>query len=121
MKLERRHVIVFLGVAVLAWSLVLLAQGTQVGWEHLRPFGTVVGILVFLGWGFERVLWHLVWLHGWFVRRPDLRGTWRVELQSDWVDPATQEKVPTIVCYMGVIALRAQGRGEGVPVAVTMA
>ena len=100
---ERRHVIVFLGVAVLAWSLVLLAQGTQVGWEHLRPFGTVVGILVFLGWGFERVLWHLVWLHGWFVRRPDLRGTWRVELQSDCVDPATQGKVPTIVCYMRVV------------------
>ena len=43
-----------------------------------------------------------IW-YGWFVRRPDLRGTWRVELQSDWVDPATQEKVPTIVCYMGVV------------------
>ena len=103
MKLERRHISVFLGVAVLAWWLVLLAQGTQVVWEYLRPFGMVVGILVILGWGLERVLWHLAWLHGWFVRRPDLRGTWRVKLQPDWVEPATQGKVPTIVCYMGVV------------------
>ena len=53
MKLERRHISVFVGVAVLAWWLVLLAQGTQVVWEHLRPFGMVVGILVILGWGLE--------------------------------------------------------------------
>ena len=103
MNLERRYVIVFLAVAILAWWLVLLAWGTQVSREHLRPFGTVVGILMFLGWGFERFLWHLAWLHGWFVRRPDLRGTWRGELQSDWVDPKTQKRTPTIVCYMGVV------------------
>ena len=103
MKLERLQITVFLGIAALVWWLVLLTQGTQVTWEHLRPFGTVVGILVFLGLGFERVLWHQAWLHGWFVKRPDLRGTWRVELQSDWVNPETQERVPAIVCYMGVV------------------
>ena len=102
MKLERLHISVFLGVAALASGLVLSAQGMQVGWEHLKPFGTVVSILGVLGLGLEKVLWHQAWLHGWFVRRPDLRGTWRVELQSDWVNPATQERVPAIVCYMGV-------------------
>ena len=103
MKLERLHISVFLGVAVLTWGLVLLAQGTQVTLEHLRPFGTVVGILVTLGLAFERVLWPQAWLHGWFVRRPDLRGTWRVELLSDWSTPATQEKEAAIVGYMGVV------------------
>ena len=29
----------------------------------------------------------LVLAHGWFVKRPNLRGTWRVELQSDWIRP----------------------------------
>ena len=82
MKLERLHIIVFLGVAVLAWWLVLLAQGSHLVWEHLRPFGAVVGILVILGLGFELVLWHHPWLHGWFVKRPDLRGTWCVTLES---------------------------------------
>ena len=52
------------------------------------PFGTVVGLLVMLGLAFERVLWHQPYLH-WFFHRPDLRGTWRVEFQSDWVNPGT--------------------------------
>ena len=47
-------------------------------------------------------MWRWSWLHGWFVKRPDLRGTWRVELQSDWIDPVTNVGVPIIICYMGV-------------------
>ena len=102
MKLERLHINVFLAMAVLLWWLVLLAQGTVVGWDHLRPFGTVVGFLVGVGIAFELQLWRHPWLHGWFVKRPDLRGTWRVELQSDWIAPATNVGVPLIICYMGV-------------------
>lgn len=103
MKLERLHIGVFVAVAALAWGLVLLIQGTHVTLDHLRPFGTVVSVLVILGWAFEKVLWHQTWLHGWFVKRPDLRGTWRVELQSDWVNPETSGRVPAIVGYMGVV------------------
>ena len=102
MKLERLQINVFLATAVLLWWLVLLIQGTVVGWDHLRPFGTVVGFLVGVGIAFELQLWRHPWLHGWFVKRPDLRGTWRVELQSDWVEPETNAGVPLIICYMGV-------------------
>ena len=49
MKLERLQISVFLAMAVLLWWLVLLAQGTVVGWDHLQPFGIVVGFLVALG------------------------------------------------------------------------
>ena len=102
MKLERLQISVFLGFAALVWWFVLVAQGTQVSSAYLRPFGTVVGFLVVLGTVFEFLLWRWSWLHGWFVKRPDLRGTWRVELQSDWIDPATNVVVPIIICYMGV-------------------
>ena len=102
MKLERLHISVLLGLAALVWWFVLVAQGTQVSSAHLRPFGTVVSFLVVLGIAFEFLLWRRSWLHGWFVKRPDLRGTWRVELQSDWIDPATRVGVPIIICYMGV-------------------
>ena len=99
-KLERLHITAFLGLGALVWWLVLGAP--RVSWEYMQPFGTVVGVLVAVGAAFEFVLWRRPWLHGWFVKRPDLRGTWRVELQSDWVNPATNRGVPLIVCYMGV-------------------
>ena len=101
MTFTRLHISVLLTLTVLAWALVLVVEGTPVSREHLTPFGTVVGLLVMLGLAFERVLWHQPYLH-WFFHRPDLRGTWRVELQSDWVNPGTREPTPLIVCYMGV-------------------
>lgn len=102
MKLARLHVTAFAGVAAVIWMAVLYFQGTTVSWDHARPFSIVVSSLVGLGLLFELVLWRQPWLHGWFVKRPDLRGTWRVELQSSYVRPETNERVPLIVCYMGV-------------------
>ena len=99
-KLDRLHITAFLGLAALVWWLVL---GTpRVNWEYLQPFGTVVCVLVNFGAAFEFVLWRCSWLHGWFVKRPDLRGTWRVELQSDWINPATYLGAPLIICHLGV-------------------
>lgn len=102
MKLERLHVTAFVVLAATVWLAVLLVQGTPVTWVHARPFSTVVSSLVGVGVLFEFVLWRQPWLHGWFVNRPDLRGTWRVELQSSYVRTETNERVPMIVCYMGV-------------------
>ena len=88
---------------MLVWLLLLVVQGEQVGWTYLKPFGTVVGLLVLLAWLLDKKLWNQPWLHGWFVKRPDLQGTWRVELQSDGVDENTGKRMPLIVCYMGVV------------------
>ncbi len=100
MRLERLHITALLGLAALVWWLVLGAP--MVRREYVQSFGFVVGVLVVVGVVFEYVLWRWSWLHGWFVKRPDLRGTWRVELQSDWIDPDTSLGEPLIVCYMGV-------------------
>ena len=89
-KLERLHITAFLGLGALVWWLVLGAP--RVSWEYLQPFGTVVGFLVAFGAAFEFLLWRWSWLHGWFVKRPDLRGTWRVELQSDWIKPSNESR-----------------------------
>lgn len=102
MKLERLHVTAFVVLAAAIWLTVLLLQGTPVEWVHAQPFSIVVSALVGVGALLEFVLWRQAWLHGWFVSRPDLRGTWRVELQSSYVRPDTEERVPMIVCYMGV-------------------
>jgi hypothetical protein len=102
MKFERLHIAVFVTIAALTWLIVLLCQATPVSWAHGRPFSIVVSSLVILGLLFELVLWRQPWLHDWFVKRPDLRGTWQVELQSSYVRPETKERVSMIVCYMGV-------------------
>lgn len=102
MNFTRLQISVFLGVAALAWATVLLLQGVHLTLAHLAPFGTVVGVLALAALALEHVLWRQPWLHGWFVQRPDLRGTWKVKLQSDWVNPATGTNIPPITCYMGV-------------------
>lgn len=99
---SRLHITVFVTFAALVWWLVLIFQGTPVSRDHFTPFGTVVAFLVIFGIAFERFLWRQPWLHRWFVNRPDLRGTWHVSLQSDWVDPNTNQQTPTIECFMGV-------------------
>lgn len=100
--LSRLHITTFLALAVAVWAGFLYVRGTSISVDHLAPFGTVVGFLVILGIAFEHRLWTVRWLHGWFVKRPDLRGTWLVELKSDWRDPETGETVAPIRCYMGV-------------------
>jgi hypothetical protein len=102
MRFSRLHITIFLGLAVITWGMVLLVSGTPVGREHIAPFSAVVSVLVLLGLAFEHILWRQPWLHGWLVKRPDLRGTWRVELKSGWTDPQNGEETALIVCYMGV-------------------
>jgi len=68
----------------------------------LHPFSTVIGVLLLLLAAFDLWAWRLRVLHGWFVPRPDLRGTWRVELQSNWKNPATDSGVGPIVAYLVV-------------------
>ena len=101
-KFSRLQISIILAIAVLAWFIVLLVQGTPVLWDHLAPFSTVVGILVILSLVVEYYLWQQSWLQKWFVATPDLRGTWKVVIQSDWVNPETGETVPPIQCFMGV-------------------
>lgn len=102
MNFTRVHITAFLALSVIAWLAVLQIQGTPVSIEHLAPFGTVVGVLAVIALTLEHVLWRQPWLHGWFVNRPDLRGTWHVTLQSDWINPDTKQALAPIICYMGV-------------------
>lgn len=102
MTLERVHITALVGIAAFIWMGVLISQGTPVSWDHARPFSIVVSSLVGVGLLFEFVLWHQPAFHGWFFRRPDLRGTWRAEIQSGYLRSENSERVATITCYIGV-------------------
>jgi hypothetical protein len=100
--LSRIHISVALAVAVLAWALYLAAFGTSLSWELAKPFSTVVAVMVVFALILEHVAWQWRWLNGWFFDIPDLRGTWRVILKSNYVDPGTGKVINPIECFMSV-------------------
>ncbi len=100
--LSRLHLSVILLLAAGIWGTMLVVEGVAVSGTWFRPFSTVVGVLLLLLVAFDLWAWRLRFLQGWFVPRPDIRGTWRVELHTDWKDPATIEVVAPIPAYLVV-------------------
>ncbi len=100
--IARSHITAVVFLAALLWGVLLIIDGVAVSISWLRHFSTVVGVLLFLLAGFDLWLWRLPFLQGWFVKRPDISGTWRVTIRSNWVDPSTGKTVEPIEGYMVV-------------------
>ncbi|HEV2146527.1 MAG TPA: hypothetical protein VGR37_03840 [Longimicrobiaceae bacterium] len=100
--MHRIHITALLYFAALLWAVALLASGIELTSQHARPLGVVGSALIGLVAVFDLWLWRLRWLHGWFVKRPFLQGTWAVTLQSDWKDPESGQGVGPIQAYLAV-------------------
>ena len=101
--LSRLHISSFIGLTIAAWLLALWVQGMPVlSLDFLRPFGLVVGIVGLIVGVFVKTAWAWPIFRGWYVRRPDIRGTWEVTLESNWINPETKEGVPPIKGYLSV-------------------
>lgn len=100
--IERMHLSVVLLAAAIIWGVLLVLDGVVVSLSWLRHVSVVAGAVLLLLSAFDLFLWRLPALHSWFVRRPNLRGTWRATLRSNWVDPATGATVPPIMGYMAI-------------------
>ena len=99
----RLHLISFVGLIVISWMLVLWIQGiAPINVEFLKPFFIVVGVVGVAATIFNKWAWAWAIFRGWYVNRPDIRGTWKVDLQSDWKNPDTGEGIPSISAYMAV-------------------
>jgi hypothetical protein len=97
-----KYIKAILYVAVAAWASVLLASGQKLSSDSLKPLSTVTTIVVFTVLAFDLWLWKLPILHGWFVKRPTIDGTWKVEIRSNWKDPASGVRIPPVEGYMVV-------------------
>jgi hypothetical protein len=98
---SRLHISSFVALTLVAWLVALWMQGEAViSPRFLKPFGLVVTAIVSVTAFFNRSAWAWKVFRGWYVQRPDLRGTWRVSLVSDWKDPASQQPVPPIEGYL---------------------
>lgn len=84
------------------WVLSLALDGTQVSTGLFKPCSTVVTGLGLLLLVFDKWLWRFHFLHPWFVDRPYLRGTWKGQLVSQWVDPTTNLPVGPVEAFLVV-------------------
>jgi len=84
------------------WALLLILQGSALPGEWWKPFSVVVGAVVLLLEVFEYWGWRISWLHPWLVQVPDVRGIWKGELTTQWIDPDTGDRPEPIQAYMVV-------------------
>lgn len=85
-------------VSAAAWFLLAFFEGLDL--SHAQDFFGLIPkvvtvdallIVVFVKWG-----WRLRLFQRWLVPFPDLNGTWLGQIVSDWVDPTTDSKLPSI-------------------------
>ena len=98
--LTRLHISSFIGLTIVVWLIALWLQGMPVlSADFIKPFGTVVGAITIFVTVFHKYLWSWKVFRGWYVKRPDLRGTWKVELKSSWVDSETGKVIDPVYGY----------------------
>ena len=103
MILARVHIASFIGLTIVIWLVVLWIQGEPVlSLQFLRPFSFVVGVVGVIVAIFSRWAWAWPVFRGWYVKRPDIRGTWKVVLRSNWINQDTGKVAPPITAFITV-------------------
>lgn len=100
--ISRLHLSAILIIAAAVSGIVLLVSGVAVKVEWLTSISATVTIMSLLLLIFERWMWRWRLLHGWFVKMPDLNGTWQVDLKSNWNNPETGRLIPVKIAYLSI-------------------
>lgn len=87
--MTRAQVTALLILAAITWGAWLLFAGVDIGLTHLAPFSLTVGVLVAAVSLFNLHLWHWPAIRSVLSDRPLLRGTWQLEIESNFVDETT--------------------------------
>jgi hypothetical protein len=91
-----------IGICGVVWVASLVLAGTVPASRALfAPFSLVVSVAGGIVWIFDRWSWSwpLVRL---LVKRPDLRGTWKGAIASEWVSPQTNARLAAIPTFIVV-------------------
>lgn len=90
-------VIVFAALLISLGLSWLLETVTGSAASPIRYASMIATAIMFLG-GVAGAFWRLLWRIRWVARQtfPDLNGTWKGTLISQWVDPKTNQSPPPI-------------------------
>lgn len=84
---------------LIIWSTIVIFSGTYDP-KNLLPaikqIPQAIGVYAIAGLIFTKWIWRWKALQGWLIKIPDLQGTWRGELESDWIDPVTNKGIAPI-------------------------
>ena len=99
---SERYIKAIIYIAVLVWTIVLLIHHEHIHSSWLQPLSTVITVVLYAVIAFDLWFWKLPFLHGWFVKRPVIDGIWKVEIRSNWKDPATGKVIQPVEGFMRV-------------------
>ncbi len=97
----QRYIKAIIYISVLAWTAVLWVHGDVIQSSWFKPLSTVITVVLYAVMAFDLWLWKLQFL-SWFVKRPVIDGTWKVQIQSTWIDPVKNEQIEPILAFMAV-------------------
>mgnify|MGYP001056846328 CR=1 FL=1 len=98
--LNKTHITLIVAIAVVVWAGIVWASGYPISWDYFKPFGTAITVVGLVSIIFDRVAWKWRIFQGWLVSCPQVWGTWKVELVSDWINPQTGQNIPPIDATM---------------------
>jgi hypothetical protein len=81
------------------WLVIIIASGKFSPldlWAAAKLIPMAVAGYAFVALIFTKWLWRCKFFADWLVKVPDLQGTWRGELKSDWIDPKTNQGIPPV-------------------------
>ncbi|AKM84430.1 TPA: hypothetical protein DCZ46_03705 [Candidatus Campbellbacteria bacterium] len=84
---------------LIIWAGVILVTRTYSTldlWMAVKLIPQAISIYAIIGIIFTKWLWRWKFLQGWLIKIPDLQGTWRGELKSDWINPETGKGIDPI-------------------------
>ncbi|MDG1417579.1 MAG: hypothetical protein P8P99_07255 [Maricaulis sp.] len=98
--MRKELVVLIIVVTAMTWLTMAAIFGLPTTWlSAIRPFASAITVAGITLWGFDRFIWHWAIFRGRLTYVPDLRGVWRVTINSTWIDPATNEPVKPIQAF----------------------
>lgn len=100
--ISRKQINVFVVLTVLIWWLINIISGNSLSYNILKPFTSVAGVLVVVYNLFELYIWKWKFINPLIIKKPNIEGTWKFSLVSNWVNPKTNKRNEPSIVYLAI-------------------
>lgn len=89
------QIITFLVIWVL---IIIITDSYSVNdfWPIAKQIPLAISISALVRFIFVKRIWRWKIFQGWLIKIPDLEGTWKGQLKSDWINPETRKGIDPI-------------------------